>query len=102
MEANGLSLCPNSGPCKNNAQCSVLKKKLVMMNNGRSQWPRALRCGCAAARLLWLGFESCRKHGCVSFVSDVRCQVEVSASNPSQVQRVPSSVICLIVTVKPR
>jgi hypothetical protein len=51
-----------------------------MMYNGQSQWPRAC----------WgWEFESCRKHGCLSFVSDVSCQVEVSASNPSPVQRIP-------------
>jgi len=36
------------------------------------------------------GFESRREHGCLSFVSVVCCQVEVSASGCSLVQRIPT------------
>jgi len=41
-----------------------------------------------AARLL--GFESHRGHGCLSVVSVVCCQVEVSATGPSLIQRSPT------------
>ena len=50
-------------------------------NSCRSQWPRGLR------RSLWplaccdRGFESHRVHGCLSVVSVVCCQTEVSASS---------------------
>jgi hypothetical protein len=47
----------------------------------RSQWPRGLMRGSAAARLLGCGFEW------MSVVSVVFCQVEVSASGWSPVQR---------------
>ena len=45
----------------------------------QSHWPRGLRCGSEAARLLGTGgFESRRGHGGLSRVSVVCCQVEVS------------------------
>jgi hypothetical protein len=50
------------------------------------------------------GFESRRGHGCLSLVSVVCCQVEVSAKNWALVQRSPTecgvSQMCVI--VKPR
>ena len=48
--------------------------------NRRSQWLCGLRLGSAAARLLGFEFESHRGHGCLSVVSVVCCQVEVSAT----------------------
>ena len=47
----------------------------------RSQWPRGLRRGSAAARLLrlWVRIPP-GGHGCLSVVSVVCCQVEVSAT----------------------
>ena len=57
----------------------------------RFQWPRSLRRASAAARLLWnCGFESCRRHGCLSVVSVVCCQIEVFALGLSLVQRSPT------------
>jgi len=53
----------------------------------RPQWPRGLRRGFAAA----CGFESRRRHGCLSLVSVVCCQAEVSASGWSLVLL---SVVC--------
>jgi hypothetical protein len=54
--------------------------------SGRSIWGvdlRPLAC--------WdYGFESCRRHGCLSLVSVVCCQVEVSATSWSLVQRSPT------------
>jgi hypothetical protein len=53
----------------------------------RSQWPRCLRRGSAAA-LCWVcGFEARRGHGCLYLVC---CQVEVPPSGWSLVQRSPT------------
>jgi hypothetical protein len=38
-----------------------------------SRWPSGLRRRSAEARLLGLGFESCRGHGCLSSVNVVFC-----------------------------
>jgi hypothetical protein len=55
---------------------------------GRSQWPHGLRRWSAAA--CWdFGFESHRGHGCLSLVSVVCCQVEVSVTGWSLLQRSP-------------
>jgi hypothetical protein len=64
----------------------VLAKNTV----GRSKWPRVLRCGSSAARLLRLGVRIPPGHGSLSVVSVVCCQVEVSASGQSLVQRGPT------------
>jgi len=47
----------------------------------QSRWPLAY-WGC--------GFESCRGHGCLSVVSVMCCQVDVSATGRSLVQRGPT------------
>jgi hypothetical protein len=60
------------------------------MCNGRSHWLRGLSRGSAAARLLGLLFESRQGHGCPFLASVVCCQVEVSASGQSLVQRSPT------------
>jgi hypothetical protein len=75
--------------------------------DGRFQWPRGLR-----PFACWdCGFEYRRKHGCLCLVSVVCCQVEVSATGWSIVQRSPtecgvsecdheaSSVVCCQVEV---
>ena len=56
-----------------------------------SQWPRGLRCRSTAARLLrlWVRIPP-GGHGCLSAVSVVCCQVEVSATSSSLVQRIPT------------
>ena len=56
----------------------------------RSQWPPGLRRGSAAARSWDCGFESRWGHGCLSVVIVVCCQVVVSASGWSLVQRGPT------------
>ena len=49
------------------------------------------------------GFESHRRHGCLSVVSVVCCQVEVSATDWSLVQRSPTECgVSLCVIKKPR
>jgi hypothetical protein len=65
----------------------------VMKVDCRSQWPRGLRCMSAAARLLrWWG-------AWMSVVSVVCCQVEVSATSLSLIQRSPTNCgasLCVI------
>jgi len=54
----------------------------------RPQWPRDLRRRSAAARLLGLWFSNpAGGNGCLSVVSVVCCQVEISATGWSLVQR---------------
>ena len=78
--------------CKNaNAppQCYVTRTFLVLLyifGVYTSQWPRGLRRGSAAAHC---GFKSRLRHGCLSLVSVVCLQVEVSATSRSLVQRGP-------------
>ena len=50
-------------------------------NTGRSKWPRGLRRRSATARLLRSWVRIPRGHGCLSVVSVVCCQVEVSATS---------------------
>ena len=56
----------------------------------RSRWPRGLRRGSAAARLLGLRVRIPPGHGCLSLVSVMCCQVDVSASGWSLVHRSPN------------
>jgi hypothetical protein len=61
----------------------------------RSLWPDGLRLGSAVARLLVLRVRiPPRGHGCLTLVSVVRCQVEVSTTNWTLVQR--SSTVCVM------
>ena len=76
-----LLLCDDA-PCCRNA-LFVWKYKRTIKSAGRSQWPRSLRRGSVASRR----FESRRGHGFLSLVNVVCCQVEVSASGWSLVQR---------------
>ena len=66
-----------------------------------SQWPRVLRRGSVAPRLLNCGFESSPEHGYLSLVhvSVVCCQVEVSATDGSLVRRNPTVCVCVCVCV---
>jgi hypothetical protein len=59
---------------------------------GRSQWPCGIRRGFAAARLLglWVRIPPGGGHGHLSLVNVMYCQVEVSASGWSIVQRSPT------------
>jgi hypothetical protein len=58
---------------------------------------------CGRSRAWDCGFRSHRGHGCLSVLSVVCCQVEVSAWGWSPVQRSPTECAeCLIVIVKPR
>jgi hypothetical protein len=65
----------------------------------RFQWPSGLRRGSAADRLLRLLVRIPPGHGCFSVVSVVCCQVEVSATGWSLVQRSPTDCgvsLCVI------
>jgi hypothetical protein len=64
--------------------------RLRKKEKGRSRWPRRLSCGSAASRLLGLWVRIPPGHGCLFLVSVVCCQVEVSASGWSLVQRSPT------------
>jgi hypothetical protein len=55
-------------------------------------------CGCSLPGDC--GFESPLEHGCLSFVSVVCCQIEVSATGRSLVQGIPTDVVCLSVLLK--
>ena len=79
----------------------VYGRKLIydLPNFCRSQWPRGLRRRSAAARLLrsWVWIP--RGHRSFSVVSVVCCQVEVSATSWSLVQRSPTycgALLCVI------
>jgi hypothetical protein len=59
----------------------------------RRHWPRGLRRESAGACLLGLRVWIPRGHGCLSVVSVVCCQVEVTASSWSLVQRSPTECV---------
>jgi len=61
----------------------------------RSNWPHGLR----PIAGWYCEFEPRRIHGCLSFVSVVCCQVEVSASGWSLVQGSPTECVCVCVWV---
>jgi hypothetical protein len=67
-----------------------LRRYEVNIRTDRCQWPRGLRRGSAAARLLGLWVRIPPGHGCLSLVSVVCCQVEVCATGWSLVQRGPT------------
>jgi hypothetical protein len=60
---------------------SSLSITLASDQLGRSQWPRGLRRRSVAARLLRSWIRIPPGHGCLSVVSVVCCQVEVSATS---------------------
>jgi hypothetical protein len=64
------------------------KQEEVKLMLGRSQWPRGLRCGSAAVRLL--GMRVRIPPRVWMSVSCECCQVEVSATDWSLVQRSPT------------
>jgi hypothetical protein len=69
----------------------------------QSQWTRGLRCGSPASACWDCVFESRREQGCLCVVNVVFCQVEVSATGWSFIQRSPTECgVCLSVIVKPR
>ena len=62
----------------------------IIFTGSRSQWPRGLRCGSAAACFMVLWVRIPPGHGCLPLVSVVCCQVEVSVTGRSIVQRSPT------------
>ena len=70
---------------------------------GRSQWPSGLKRGSAADLLLGLRVRIPPGNECLSLVSVVCCQIEVSATGRSLVQRSPADcVVSLCATEKPQ
>ena len=65
-------------------------------------YPRGLRRRSAVARLLRLWFESHQGHKCLSVVSVVCCQVEVSETSRSFVQRSPTDWCFVECDLEPR
>ena len=59
-------------------------------HEGRSQWPRGLRRRSASVHLLGCGFEYRRGHVCLSLVSVVCCQVQLSATGRSFLRGSPT------------
>jgi len=70
------------------------------LTESRSQSPHGLRRRSAAARLLRLWVRIQPGHGCFSAVTVVCCQVEVSATNWSLVQRSPTDYDASLCVIK--
>ena len=68
---------------------NCLQFSTVLQKVSQSQWPSGLKWGSAAARLLGLRFEFHRGYGYLSLVCVKCCQVEVSVTGRSLVQRTP-------------
>ena len=71
----------------------------LVWTNCLSQWPRGLRRGSAAARLLGLLVRIPLGHGCLFLVIFMCCKVDVSASGWPLVQRSPADCgasLCVI------
>ena len=66
---------------------------------GRSRWSRGLKYSAATLAYWDCGFEFRRRHGCLSVVNIVYCQVEVSAAGRSLVQSSPGEGVCVCVCV---
>ena len=72
---------------RTDGSCSLL---CFSVNSCRFRRPRGLRCGSVAARLLGLGVRHPPEAwSAVSCVCVVRCQVDISATGRSHVQRSP-------------
>jgi len=80
---------PFNGAANGIGSLSISNLKYLKVKR-RSQWPRGLRRMSAAARLLRLWVRIPPEPGYLSVVSVVCCQVEVSATSWSLVQRSPT------------
>jgi len=63
---------------------------IIIITDSTGRCPGGLRCRSLVARFRVCGFISSPEHGYLSLVSVVCCQVEVSATGLSLVQRSPS------------
>jgi hypothetical protein len=61
---------------------------------GRSRWSKAWVCGRPFSGIA--GFNPTGGHGCLSVVSVVCCQVEVSTTGWSRVRRSPAECVCVV------
>ena len=64
--------------------------RVIYKIESRSRWPRGLRYGCAAARMLGLRVRIPPLHKCLSLVSVVFCHVEVFVTSRSPFRRSPT------------
>jgi len=71
----------------------------VRVPGSQSHWLHSLRRGSTAAHFLRLWVQGL---GCLSVVSVVCCQVEVSVMGQLLLQRNPTCMVCLSVISKPR
>ena len=69
---------------------AVLRLTRSVTYLGRSQWPSGLRRVSTAVACWDCEFESRQRNGCLSVVSIVCCQVEVSSTGRSLVQSSPT------------
>ena len=76
-----------------------LGKLIILRADIRQLWPLGLGRMFAAARLLGLRFRISPGHGYLSLVSVVFCQVEVSATGRSFVQRSLIACVCMCVRI---
>ena len=78
-----LSIISSEKKEKITSKTRIKKIKGSKRFTSRSQWPHGLRRKSAAARLLrsWVRIPPGGGHGCLSVVSVVCCQVEVSATS---------------------
>ena len=72
------------------AEYIITGKWVSNIQSCRSQWPRGLRRRFRPLACWECGFESHRRHGCLSVVIVVCCQVQISATSWSLVQRSPT------------
>jgi hypothetical protein len=106
-DALGIRLCQclPVGVCHLPLCLVLCRYELVIGPGSRSQWPRSLRLGSAATRLLglWVGISPGAWISCLVCCEwrVVSCQVEVCASGRPVVRRVLPRVVCLSVIVKP-
>jgi hypothetical protein len=68
-------------------------------SHSRSRWPRGFRRGSAAVRLLGVRVWIPPEHGYLSLVNVVSCQVEISATDRSLIQRSPTVCMCVSLSV---
>jgi hypothetical protein len=69
---------------------------LINISDLRSAYPGGRAVKCVGIRLLFCwnyGFESCRGHACLSLVSVLCCQIEISAKDQSLVQKSPTECV---------
>ena len=94
MKSGNLNFLEPSGPLQ---ACNGTATFYLIIRYCRSQWPRRLKRGSAAAYFLGLQVRIPPAHGCRPTVSVVCCHVEVSATSWSPVQGSPTECgVCVL------